>query len=173
MLCWLAVPTWNVTLPTADRPWVVGISELLPGGSAPAWSIPLAAAAAIPVTLFLFIEQTITGLLLQQPAANLTKGSCDPPIVARPLSLLGAIVCTVCFHGVLAALACNCCCAVQLFLRHNCADCTTELQRSAAWHAVHLVPSLPQSHDAADVRASPNQITLAQSRIACLMRHML
>ncbi len=79
-MCWLAVPTWNVTLPTADRPWVVGISELLPGGSAPTWSIPLAAAAAIPVTLFLFIEQTITGLLLQQPAANLTKGSCDPPV---------------------------------------------------------------------------------------------
>jgi hypothetical protein len=34
-----------------------------------------AAAAAIPVTLFLFIEQAITGLLLQQPAASLKKGS--------------------------------------------------------------------------------------------------
>ena len=64
-------------MPTADRPWVVGIGELLPGGSAPPWSIPLAAAAAVPVTLFLFIEQAVAGLLLQQPAANLTKGSYD------------------------------------------------------------------------------------------------
>lgn len=91
------VPTWNVTLPTADRPWVVGIGELLPGGSAPAWSIPLAVAAAIPVTLFLFIEQTITGLLLQQPAANLAKGSCDlfhfGFVVKYSLSLL-KLLCT-------------------------------------------------------------------------------
>ena len=74
------IPTWNVTLPTADRGWVVAppvmsVVQLLPGGDAPAWTVPLAAAAAIPITLFLFIEQAITGLLLQQPAASLRKGS--------------------------------------------------------------------------------------------------
>jgi hypothetical protein len=32
-------------------------------------------AMAVPITVFLFIEQTITGLLLQQPASKLRKGS--------------------------------------------------------------------------------------------------
>ena len=65
--------------PTAQREWWVGFSAFREiGGSqgTPPWWLPLVACvAALPITAYLYVEQNVTGILLQQPAAKLRKGS--------------------------------------------------------------------------------------------------
>ena len=61
------------------RPWRVETARAFGGGALDYkwYSLLVAAAAAIPVTALFYVDQTVTGLILQQPSAKLAKvGDC-------------------------------------------------------------------------------------------------
>ena len=63
--------------PTAPRDWFVGFL-IFKDRDSPWWVPVWAFLAAVPITAYLYVEQIITGILLQQPASLLRKGQGHP-----------------------------------------------------------------------------------------------
>lgn len=63
---------------SGPRDWGVNVFAVLPialGGSSPWYCVLVALASSIPVTALFYVDQNVTGLLLQQPSNKLSKGS--------------------------------------------------------------------------------------------------
>ena len=71
-------PTFENPVTGEPRHWGVNVFAVLPtglGGSSPWYCVLVALASSIPVTALFYVDQNVTGLLLQQPSNKLGKGS--------------------------------------------------------------------------------------------------
>jgi hypothetical protein len=71
-------PTYEDPETGEPRNWGVNAFAVLPtalGGSSPWYCVLVALAASVPVTSLFYVDQNVTGLLLQQPSNKLGKGS--------------------------------------------------------------------------------------------------
>lgn len=72
------LPTWQNPDNDEPRNWGVNVFAVLPtalGGTSPWYCVLVALASSIPVTALFYVDQNVTGLLLQQPSNKLSKGS--------------------------------------------------------------------------------------------------
>lgn len=71
-------PTFQDPGTGEPRDWVVNVLPILPtalGGNSPWYCVLVALVSSIPVTALFYVDQNVTGLLLQQPSNKLGKGS--------------------------------------------------------------------------------------------------